>query len=82
MGGRRLRFRKAVIATGGRARVPPIPGLESTPYLTNASLFNLTELPPRLVVLGAGPISLEMAQAFRRFGSEANPSAFKGDVDR
>ena len=45
-------------------------GLESTPYLTNASLFNLTELPPRLVVLGAGPISLEMAQAFQRFGSE------------
>jgi len=67
---RRLRFRKAVIATGGRAKVPPIPGLEQTPYFTNATLFNLTALPRRFVVLGAGPISLEMAQAFRRFGSE------------
>ncbi|CAE8626656.1 unnamed protein product [Polarella glacialis] len=68
--GQTLLFRKAVIATGGRARVPSIPGLEKVPFLTNASLFNLTQLPPRLVVLGAGPISLEMAQAFRRFGSE------------
>jgi len=65
-----LRFRKAVIATGGRAKVPPIPGLDQVPYLTNASLFNLCELPPRFVVVGAGPISLEMAQAFQRFGSE------------
>eukprot|EP00438_Fugacium_kawagutii_P005370 Skav215045 [mRNA] locus=scaffold2053:45503:52508:+ [translate_table: standard] len=89
VGDRRLRFRKAVVATGGRAKVPPIPGLEcrgvvkgwvvsdgwdkQTPFLTNATLFNLTALPKRLVVLGAGPISLEMAQAFRRFGSEARP---------
>ena len=43
-----------------------------TPYFTNATLFNLTALPRRFVVLGAGPISLEMAQAFRRFGSEAS----------
>lgn len=70
VGERRLRFRKAVIATGGRAKVPPIPGLEQTPFLTNATLFNLTALPKRFTVLGAGPISLEMAQAFRRFGSE------------
>lgn len=68
--GQSLRFRKAVIATGARAGVPPIPGLDSIPYLTNATLFNLTELPPRLVVLGAGPIGLEMAQSFRRFGSD------------
>merc|ERR1719458_98138 len=68
--GKSLRFRKAVIATGGRAKVPPIPGLREAPHLTNATLFNLESLPPRLIVLGGGPIGLEMAQAFRRFGSE------------
>mmetsp|Transcript_854 Transcript_854/g.1651 ORF Transcript_854/g.1651 Transcript_854/m.1651 type:complete len:553 (+) Transcript_854:32-1690(+) len=68
--GKTLHFRKAVIATGGRAKVPPIPGLDQVPYLTNASLFNLAELPSKLVVVGAGPISLEMAQAFQRFGSK------------
>mmetsp|Transcript_12535 Transcript_12535/g.24448 ORF Transcript_12535/g.24448 Transcript_12535/m.24448 type:complete len:526 (+) Transcript_12535:45-1622(+) len=68
--GQTLRFKKAVICTGAKAFVPPIPGLQEAPILTNASLFNLTELPPRFVVLGAGPIGLEMAQAFRRFGSE------------
>ena len=62
--------RKAVIATGGSAAVPPIPGLAEAPYLTNASLFNLTDLPKRIIVMGAGPIGLEMAQSFRRFGSE------------
>lgn len=68
--GQVLRFRKAVIATGGRAMVPPIPGLREVPYKTNADLFNLQSLPPRLVVLGAGPIGCEMAQAFARFGSK------------
>lgn len=68
--GQTLRFRKAVIATGGRAAVPPIPGLREAPYLTNAELFNLDKLPARLVVLGAGPIGCEMAQAFARFGSK------------
>jgi len=65
-----LRFRKAVIATGARGSVPPIPGLKDVPFLTNATVFNLENLPPRFVVLGAGPIGLEMAQAFRRFGSQ------------
>mmetsp|Transcript_6884 Transcript_6884/g.11138 ORF Transcript_6884/g.11138 Transcript_6884/m.11138 type:complete len:623 (+) Transcript_6884:201-2069(+) len=67
--GKQLKFARAVIATGGRARVPPIPGIENVPYLTNASLFNLTELPPVLGVIGGGPIGVEMAQAFARFGS-------------
>jgi len=67
---RTLRFRKAVIATGARAKVPPIPGLKDVPYHTNATLFNLTDLPPRFCVLGGGPIGLEMAQAFTRFGSK------------
>jgi len=65
-----LRFRKAVIATGGRAMVPPIPGLSDVPYKTNSEIFNLESLPPRLVVIGAGPIGCELAQAFARFGSK------------
>jgi len=70
VGSARLRFRKAVIATGARAAAPPIAGLEQVPYLTNESVFSLTELPRRFAVLGAGPIGCEMAQAFARFGSE------------
>ena len=69
VGGQQLRFRRAVIATGARAAVPPIPGLAEAGYLTNESVFGLTELPPRLVVVGAGPIGCELAQAFARFGS-------------
>jgi pyruvate/2-oxoglutarate dehydrogenase complex dihydrolipoamide dehydrogenase (E3) component len=69
VGGRALRFRGAVIATGARAAVAPIPGLETTGYLTNETIFGLTELPRRLTVIGAGPIGCEMAQAFARFGS-------------
>ncbi len=68
--GRTLNFAKAVVATGGTAAVPNIPGLKQAPYLTNASIFNLTELPERLGVIGAGPIGLELAQAFQRFGSQ------------
>ncbi len=68
--GQTLKFAKAVIATGGTAAIPPIPGLADAPYLTNTTLFNLTELPPRLGVIGAGPIGLEMAQAFQRLGSQ------------
>ena len=64
-----LKFKRAVIATGGRAQAPPIPGLESVDYLTNESVFSLTELPPRLGIIGAGPIGCEMAQSFVRFGA-------------
>jgi pyruvate/2-oxoglutarate dehydrogenase complex dihydrolipoamide dehydrogenase (E3) component len=67
--GQPLRFRRAVIATGGRPAVPPIPGLDDVPYYTNETIFSLTELPPRLLVIGAGPIGCELAQAFARFGS-------------
>ena len=70
VGGKRLRFRRAVIATGGRAAVPPIPGLAEAGYLTNETIFNLTELPEKLVVIGGGPIGCELAQAFARFGSQ------------
>ena len=68
--GKTLSFAKAVIATGGTATIPNIPGLQEAPYLTNATIFNLTQLPSRLGVIGAGPIGLEMAQAFQRFGSQ------------
>jgi pyruvate/2-oxoglutarate dehydrogenase complex dihydrolipoamide dehydrogenase (E3) component len=68
--GQRLNFKKAVIATGARASAPPIPGLDTIEYLTNESLFSLTELPKRLGVIGAGPIGCEMAQTFARLGSE------------
>ena len=68
--GKTLRFRKAVIATGARPAAPPIPGLAMARYLTNETVFSLTELPRSLAVVGAGPIGAEMSQAFRRLGSE------------
>jgi len=68
--GRRLRFRRAVIATGARAMPLPIPGLAEAGYLTNETVFSLTELPRRLAIIGAGPIGCELAQAFSRFGSQ------------
>ena len=65
-----LEFSKACIATGTRAYIPPIPGLKEATPLTNETVFTLTELPPRLAVIGAGPIGVEMAQTFARFGSQ------------
>ncbi|MET7400557.1 FAD-dependent oxidoreductase [Dactylosporangium sp. NPDC005572] len=70
--GRTLRFRKAVIATGSVPVVPRIEGLRTGEYLTNETVFALTELPARLVVLGSGPLGCELAQAFRRLGSEVD----------
>ena len=68
--GQRLDFNRAVIATGARASVPPVPGLRESDFYTNETIFTLTELPRRLAVIGAGPIGCELAQAFARFGSE------------
>ncbi len=68
--GTRLKFKRAVIATGARAAAPPIPGLDSVNYLTNETLFSLTKLPKRLGIIGAGPIGCEMAQTFAQLGSE------------
>ncbi|WP_432838263.1 FAD-dependent oxidoreductase [Dactylosporangium sp. CA-092794] len=67
-----LRFGKAVIATGSEPVVPPIEGLRTGEYLTNETVFSLTELPARLVVIGSGPLGCELAQAFRRLGSEVD----------
>jgi pyruvate/2-oxoglutarate dehydrogenase complex dihydrolipoamide dehydrogenase (E3) component len=69
VGDRELCFKKAAICTGARASAPPIPGLAEAGYLTNETVFSLTELPPRLAVIGAGPIGCELAQTFSRFGS-------------
>lgn len=72
VGGTRLRFKKAVIATGARAVAPPIEGLEEAGYLTNETVFSLSACPPRLAVIGAGPIGCELAQAFQRLGSQVS----------
>lgn len=69
VGGAALRFRKAVIATGASPVVPPVEGIGEAGYLTNETVFSLTELPERLLVFGAGPLGCELAQAFRRLGS-------------
>jgi pyruvate/2-oxoglutarate dehydrogenase complex dihydrolipoamide dehydrogenase (E3) component len=65
-----IRARRFVVATGSSAAIPPIPGLDSGPYLTNESIFDLNALPRHLIVVGGGPIGVEMAQAFRRLGSD------------
>ena len=65
-----LRFRKAVIATGSSPVHPGIPGLAEAGYLTNETVFYLTELPLKLAIIGGGPVGCELAQAFRRLGSE------------
>jgi pyruvate/2-oxoglutarate dehydrogenase complex dihydrolipoamide dehydrogenase (E3) component len=65
-----LNYRKAVIASGARAATPPIPGLDSVPYLTNETVFSLTKVPQRMAVIGGGPIGCELAQSFARLGSE------------
>jgi pyruvate/2-oxoglutarate dehydrogenase complex dihydrolipoamide dehydrogenase (E3) component len=69
-GGERIRARRFVVATGSRAAVPPIPGLAEGGFLTNETIFRLRDRPGHLIVMGGGPIGIEMAQAFRRLGSE------------
>ena len=72
LGDTTLRFRKALVATGARPDTPQIPGLVAAGYYTNASVFDLTILPPRLLVIGGGPLGCEMAQAFCRFGAHTS----------
>ncbi len=67
--GQRVRARYFVVATGSLPAVPPVPGLDSVPYLTNETVFDLDRRPDHLAVLGAGPIGCELAQAFRRLGA-------------
>jgi len=68
--GKTIQYKRAVICTGARAAKLPIPGLDQVDYLTNESIFSLTDLPRRLIVVGGGPIGVEMAQSFARFGSQ------------
>ncbi len=67
-GGHRIEARRIVLATGSRPVVPDIPGLDGVPYLTNETLFELNEQPEHLLILGGGPIGLEMAQAHANLG--------------
>lgn len=67
--GQRLEFDRAVIATGGRPAELPVPGLKEAGCHTNETIFTITELPRRMVVIGGGPVGCELAQAFQRFGS-------------
>ncbi|MBV7394911.1 dihydrolipoyl dehydrogenase family protein [Mameliella sediminis] len=66
----RITARRIVIATGSSPLVPPIPGLDAVPYLTNETLWELREQPEHLLIIGGGPIGMEMAQAHRRLGSQ------------
>ncbi|MBL8671788.1 MAG: FAD-dependent oxidoreductase [Alphaproteobacteria bacterium] len=68
-GGMRVRARRFVLATGSRPSVPPVPGLDRVPYLTNETVWDLQQLPAHLLVLGAGAIGCELGQAFRRLGA-------------
>lgn len=68
--GQRIEAKRFIIATGSSPLVPPIPGLDTTPYLTNESLWALRELPPELLIIGGGAIGLEMALAHQRLGSQ------------
>jgi len=70
--GERLRFRKALVATGSGPAVPDLPGLAAAAYLTNESVFELTELPRRTLCVGAGVVNCELAQALVRLGSEVD----------
>lgn len=68
--GTKLSAKRIVVATGSRASAPPVPGLEETGYITNREIFSLSELPKSLLIMGAGPIGVELGQAFARLGSE------------
>jgi pyruvate/2-oxoglutarate dehydrogenase complex dihydrolipoamide dehydrogenase (E3) component len=86
VGGHRVRARRFVIATGSRPSAPPIAGLDKTPYLTNETIFDLVERPGHLIVVGGGPIGLELAAAHRRLGAsvtvlEAAAILANDDVD-
>ena len=72
-----IRARRFVVATGSAPLVPPIPGLDTVPYLTNETLFDLRERPDHLLIIGGGPIGIEMAQAHRRLGCEV--TVIEGD---
>ena len=85
-GDTRIKARRIVVATGSSAFVPPIPGIDEVPHLTNETIFERTDRPEHLIVVGGGPIGIELAQAHRRLGSavtviEADTIMNKDDAD-
>ncbi len=78
--GRSITAKNWVIATGSSAAVPPIPGLKEIGYITNREIFSLDRLPGSMIVLGAGPIGIEMAQAFNRLGSSVTVVDMAGQI--
>ncbi|NWF53920.1 MAG: FAD-dependent oxidoreductase [Syntrophaceae bacterium] len=78
--GKSLSAKNWVIATGSSAAIPPVPGLEKTPYLTNRDLFSFDRLPASMIILGAGPIAAEMAQAFNRLGTRVSVIQRSGQI--
>jgi pyruvate/2-oxoglutarate dehydrogenase complex dihydrolipoamide dehydrogenase (E3) component len=82
VGERQLRAPRIVIATGSRPAIPPIEGIDCVPILTNENLFQISELPRHLAVIGAGAVGMEMAQAFRRLGSEVTVIAPSRPLER
>jgi len=84
--GKTLRFKRALVTSGARPALPAVPGIAAAGYLTNESVFDLTECPRRLLVLGGGPLGCELAQAFSRLGSQVsivqNDPMFLGNEER
>jgi len=80
VGGAKLNFKRAVIASGARAVQPDVPGLREAGFMTNETVFNLTELPRRLAVIGGGQIGCELAQAFQRLGAQVTLFHNKGHL--
>ncbi len=78
--GRSITARSWIIATGSHPVLPPVEGLEQVPYWTNETVFSQRDLPARLIVLGGGPIGLEMAQAFARLGSKVSVVEFMDQI--
>uniref|UniRef100_UPI0040565F21 dihydrolipoyl dehydrogenase family protein n=1 Tax=Candidatus Electrothrix sp. TaxID=2170559 RepID=UPI0040565F21 len=87
LGNKSITAKNWVIATGSEAAIPPIPGLEQTPFLTNREIFSLNKLPESMIILGCGPIGCEMGQAFQRLGTRvtminrSNQILSKEDLD-
>jgi pyruvate/2-oxoglutarate dehydrogenase complex dihydrolipoamide dehydrogenase (E3) component len=80
--GAKLRFGRCLIATGARPVIPDVPGLKESRWFTNETVFALTELPRRLLVIGGGPVGCELGQAFARLGSEVTLAARNGVLPR
>ena len=80
LGGKTISARTWVVATGSSSLVPPITGLDKTPFLTNRDIFYLERLPSSMIILGAGPIAVEMAQAFCRLGTKVTVVQRSGQI--